>query len=37
MTVLGLAGTIGAGKSSLTEMVGEELETQAFYVSVHDN
>ncbi|MCI1841210.1 MAG: deoxynucleoside kinase [Lactococcus lactis] len=37
MTVLVLAGTIGAGKSSLTEMLAEELETQAFYESVHDN
>ena len=31
MTVLVLAGTIGAGKSSLTEMLAEELKTQAFY------
>lgn len=30
MTVLVLAGTIGAGKSSLTEMLAEELNTQAF-------
>lgn len=37
MTVLVLAGTIGAGKSSLTEMLAEELETQAFYESVDDN
>ncbi|ATY87046.1 deoxynucleoside kinase [Lactococcus lactis] len=37
MTVLVLAGTIGAGKSSLTEMLTEELKTQAFYESVDDN
>lgn len=37
MTVLVLAGTIGAGKSSLTEMLAEELKTQAFYDSVDDN
>ena len=37
MTVLVLAGTIGAGKSSLTEMLAEELNTQAFYESVDDN
>lgn len=32
-----LAGTIGAGKSSLTEMVANHLGTQAFYESVEDN
>lgn len=37
MTVLVLAGTIGAGKSSLTEMLAEELKKQAFYESVDDN
>lgn len=37
MTVLVLAGTIGAGKSSLTEMLAEEFKTQAFYESVDDN
>lgn len=37
MTVLVLAGTIGAGKSSLTETLAEELNTQAFYESVDDN
>ena len=37
MTVLLFAGTIGAGKSSLTEMLAEELKTQAFYESVDDN
>lgn len=37
MTVLVVAGTIGAGKSSLTEMLAEELKTQAFYESVDDN
>ncbi|KST87341.1 Deoxyadenosine kinase / Deoxyguanosine kinase [Lactococcus lactis subsp. lactis] len=35
--MLVLAGTIGAGKSSLTEMLAEELKTQAFYESVDDN
>lgn len=37
MAVLVLAGTIGAGKSSLTEMLAEELGTEAFYESVDDN
>ena len=32
-----LAGTIGAGKSSLTEMVAEHLGSQAFYESIDDN
>lgn len=32
-----LAGTIGAGKSSLTEMVSKHLGTDAFYESVDDN
>lgn len=37
MAVLVLAGTIGAGKSSLTEMISNELGTKALYESVDDN
>lgn len=37
MSVLVLAGTIGAGRSSLTEMLAKELGTEAFYESVDDN
>lgn len=37
MSVIVLAGTIGAGKSSLTEMIAERLESQAFYESVDNN
>ncbi len=37
MSVLVLAGTIGAGKSSLTEMLAKELGKEAFYESVDDN
>lgn len=37
MSVLVLAGTFGAGKSSLTEMLAKELGTEAFYESVDDN
>ncbi|WP_155287156.1 deoxynucleoside kinase [Lacticaseibacillus zhaodongensis] len=32
-----LAGTIGAGKTSLTQMIAEHLGTKAFYESVDDN
>jgi deoxyadenosine/deoxycytidine kinase len=32
-----LAGTIGAGKTSLTTMIAEHLGTKAFYESVDDN
>ena len=32
-----LAGTIGAGKSSLTDMMAERLGSQAFYESIDDN
>ncbi|EOH99276.1 deoxynucleoside kinase [Enterococcus haemoperoxidus ATCC BAA-382] len=32
-----LAGTIGAGKSSLTEIISEHLKSEAFYESVEDN
>ena len=32
-----LAGTISAGKSSLTEMMAERLGSQAFYESIDDN
>lgn len=37
MSVIVLAGTIGAGKSSLTEMLSEHLGSQAFYESIEDN
>lgn len=32
-----LSGTIGAGKTSLTQMLADHLHSQAFYESVHDN
>ena len=32
-----LAGTIGAGKSSLTEMMAEHFGSRAFYESIEDN
>jgi len=35
--VIVLAGTIGAGKSSLTEMIANHLNSEAFYESVDDN
>lgn len=37
MSVIVLAGTIGAGKSSLTAMIAEHLKSDAFYESVDDN
>lgn len=37
MAVIVLAGTIGAGKSSLTEIISEHLGSDAFYESVDDN
>lgn len=37
MSVIVLAGTIGAGKSSLTEMIAERMGSQAFYESVDNN
>ncbi|WP_429953030.1 deoxynucleoside kinase [Enterococcus sp. AZ192] len=37
MAVIVLAGTIGAGKSSLTEIISEYLGSEAFYESVDDN
>lgn len=37
MTLLVLAGTIGAGKTSLTKFLSDHLGTQAFYESVDDN
>lgn len=37
MSVIVLAGTIGAGKSSLTAMIAEHLNSEAFYESVDDN
>lgn len=32
-----LAGTIGAGKSSLSQMIADELNSEVFYESVEDN
>ncbi|KRL07984.1 deoxynucleoside kinase [Liquorilactobacillus hordei] len=37
MSVIVLSGTIGAGKSSLTEMLANKLGTKALYESVEDN
>ncbi|KAF1301010.1 MULTISPECIES: deoxynucleoside kinase [Enterococcus] len=37
MSVIVLAGTIGAGKSSLTAMLSDYLNSEAFYESVDDN
>ncbi|MCI1903580.1 MAG: deoxynucleoside kinase [Enterococcaceae bacterium] len=37
MSVIVLAGTIGAGKSSLTEIISNHLGSKAFYESVDDN
>ncbi|MFZ8764244.1 MULTISPECIES: deoxynucleoside kinase [Enterococcus] len=37
MAVIVLAGTIGAGKSSLTEMIANHLGSEAFYESVDNN
>ncbi|WP_265459756.1 deoxynucleoside kinase [Enterococcus sp. HY326] len=37
MSVIVLAGTIGAGKSSLTAMLAKRLNSQAFYESIDDN
>lgn len=37
MAVIVLAGTIGAGKSSLTQIISEHLGSKAFYESVDDN
>ncbi|MGX7236468.1 deoxynucleoside kinase [Enterococcus phoeniculicola] len=37
MSVIVLAGTIGAGKSSLTKMMADHLNSQAFYESIDDN
>lgn len=37
MSVIVLAGTIGAGKSSLTQMIADHLGSEAFYESVDDN
>lgn len=35
--MIALAGTIGAGKTSLTQLLADHLGTQAFYESVDDN
>ena len=32
-----LAGTIGAGKSSLTDLIAEKLNSPAYYESIEDN
>ena len=37
MAVIVLAGTIGAGKSSLTALIENRLGSEAFYESVDDN
>ncbi|KRO17925.1 deoxyguanosine kinase [Lacticaseibacillus saniviri JCM 17471 = DSM 24301] len=37
MTLIVLAGTIGAGKTSLTQMIADHFGTEAFYESVDDN
>ena len=37
MSVLVLAGSIGAGKSTLAGIMSEELDTKVFYESVDDN
>lgn len=37
MSVIVLAGTIGAGKSSLTALLADHLGSQAFYESIDDN
>lgn len=37
MAVIVLAGTIGAGKSSLTALIANHLGSEAFYESVDDN
>ena len=37
MAVIVLAGTIGAGKSSLTALIANRLGSEAFYKSVDDN
>lgn len=35
--MIALAGTIGAGKTSLTQLLADHLHSQAFYESVDDN
>lgn len=37
MSVILISGTIGAGKSSLTDMLAEEINSKPFYESVEDN
>ncbi|MDR0922581.1 MAG: deoxynucleoside kinase [Lactobacillales bacterium] len=37
MSVIVLAGTIGAGKSTLAELIADRLGTEAFYESVENN
>lgn len=36
-TMLLIAGTIGAGKSSLTDMLSQEMNSKPFYENVDDN
>ena len=35
--MIGLSGTIGAGKTSLTQLWADHLHSQAFYESVEGN
>jgi deoxyadenosine/deoxycytidine kinase len=37
MNVLLIAGTIGAGKSSLTDFLSKEMASKPFYENVEDN
>ena len=37
MSVILISGTIGAGKSSLTDMLAKEIDSKPFYESVEDN
>ena len=37
MSVIVLAGTIGAGKTSLSKMIAKELGSDVFYESVENN
>ncbi|MFV0558796.1 MAG: deoxynucleoside kinase [Enterococcus sp.] len=37
MTVLLVAGTIGAGKSTLTDMIADKMQSKPFYENVDDN
>ena len=37
MSVILISGTIGAGKSSLTDMLAKEIDSKPFYENVEDN